>query len=195
MALTCKALVAIIAGAGAAGCGGGDDPAATTSGTAPPPCLAAKEPFGADPAKGESFPDVELTTCEGAKVTLDTLRCESKIMLVSIGAGWCQPCIEETPSLEAASIELRDEGIGVVQVLFQDAMANPATSLFCTSWVDQFALTMPVFIDPVGETLGSFETSPAPFNVVVDRDGKVLWAEVGVVPADLQGTLRSLLPK
>jgi thiol-disulfide isomerase/thioredoxin len=189
-----KALVAVLV-ACAAGCSGGEDTAGATSGTTPPPCLPAKEPLGADPAKGESFPDVDLTTCDGAKVTLDTLRCQSTIMLVSIGAGWCQPCIEETPSLETASIELRDEGIGVVQVLFQDAMANPATTLFCTKWVDQFALTMPVFIDPVGDTLGPFEAAAAPFNVVVDRDGKVLWAEVGVVPADLQGTLRSLLPK
>jgi thiol-disulfide isomerase/thioredoxin len=143
---------------------------------------------------GHSFPDLEYTACDGTKVTLDTLRCTAQVTLVSIGAGWCQPCIDETPQLEAAHAELADEGIQIIQVLFQDAQSNPATTLFCKSWVTNFSLTLPVFVDPASQSLTYFDSTAAPANIAVDRDGKVLWAVTGIVPQDLVGTLRALLP-
>ena len=82
-----------------------------------------------------------------------------------------------------------------MQVLFQDTMAQPATTLFCSTWVNQFSLTMPVFIDPVGETLTPFGSPTVPVNVVVNHDGKVLWALEGAIPMNLEDILRGLLPK
>jgi peroxiredoxin len=187
-----KALVGVLL-LFAVGCGEDEGSAGSTHGSdaGPLPCLPAEAPFGADPAKGESFPDLELTACDGTKVTLDALRCDAKVTLLSIGAGWCQPCIEETPELEAAYVELRDEDIGIVQVLVQDAMANPATTLFCTKWVEQFGLTMPVYVDPVGDTLATYENAALPLNVIVERSGKVVSTVVGAKLGDPVGTLRS----
>jgi peroxiredoxin len=173
-----------------AGCGenGG------ASGAAPPPppgCPAAVEPFGSDPAKGENFPDIELTACDGTTTSTAALRCESKVTLFAVGAGWCGPCNEETPDLEKAYQELLDEEIGVVQVMVQDVMANPATTLFCQKWTDAFDLTMPVYIDPVGETLGTNDSALLPLNVIVDRNGKVLHTVIGGKLGDVVATLRA----
>ena len=159
------------------------------------PCLPAAEPFGTDPGASESFPDIKLTLCNGTKETVDQIPCRNQITLISIGAGWCEPCKAETPQLEAAALALAGQGIGIVQVMFQDGQSSPATTLFCETWVDQFSLTIPVYIDPPGNTLAYFDSASAPLNVVVDHDGKVLWAETGIVPEDLEGLLVGMLPK
>lgn len=170
-------------GAGPTGPGSG--------GGSPVACDAAVEPFGAE--VGQSFPDITLTDCAGGKHTLDELRCQNTITLVSVGAGWCEPCQEEAPELQAASVALADQGVGIVQVLFQDASGLPATTMFCDAWTQTFSLTIPTLIDPVGNTLEFFDQAQTPLNFVVDRDGVVLWAQTGKVD-DVEGLLVSLLP-
>jgi peroxiredoxin len=144
-------------------------------------CNAAQAPLGADPAAGDSFPDLEITDCSGGKITIDQLRCGNTITLMSIGAGWCQPCQEETPDLQAAYVAHQAEGLAIFQLMFQDASSLPATTLFCDAWVDEYSLTFPVFIDPVGNSLDYFQSASAPLNVIIDADGKVLWAETGKI--------------
>jgi len=186
------------------GCSGNDSPPAGGSGGSGPGgssaggaagCQAAQAPFGADPAAGQSFPDLQVTRCDGTRLHLDELRCQHQLTLISIGAGWCQPCIAETPDLEAAKKELEADEIGVIQILFEDAQGQPATTLFCENWVNTFGLTLPVLIDPPGNTLDYFDQAVTPLNLIVDRRGKVLWSITGVIPKDLVGTARGLLPK
>ena len=187
-------------GGGSGGSGGGQAGAGANSGAGgvsgaagAAPCLLAAEPFGIDPAHSDSFPDVQLTSCDGTKQKLDALRCQNKLTLLSIGAGWCAPCKEETPDLQVVNDALAKDGFGVVQVLFEDADANPASTLFCKTWVDAYSLTIPVFIDPAGNALKPAGTAAIPVNVALDHDGKVLWAKNGTVPADLLGTMKGLL--
>jgi cytochrome c biogenesis protein CcmG/thiol:disulfide interchange protein DsbE len=171
------------------GCSPGEDASAA------PSCQAAPQPLGTEPALGHAFPDVPLTDCEGNRGTLREVRCENDLTIVSIGAGWCAPCLEETPDLQAAHEELRDEGIGVVQIVFQDGQAAPATTAYCKKWVETFALTLPVFVDPPGNTLAHFDSAVTPLNLMLDRDGRVLWSKLGKVPDDLIGVARALNPR
>jgi len=184
-----KVFLAILVAFSAAGCG--EDGGASGAAPLPAGCPAAAEPFGSDPAKGENFPDIELTACDGTTTSTAELRCQSKVTLFAVGAGWCGPCNEETPDLEKAYQELLDEEIGVAQVMVQDVMANPATTLFCQKWTDAFDLTMPVYIDPVGETLGTNDSALLPLNVIVDRNGKVLHTVIGGKLGDVVATLRA----
>lgn len=181
--------VAMIGLLAATGCSEGGDTGAVAS------CPAAPEPLGADPALGHAFPDVPLTDCQGNRGTLREARCQHDLTIVSIGAGWCAPCLDETPDLQAAHDALRDEGIGVVQILFQDGKAAPATTAYCQKWVETFALTFPVFVDPPGTTLAHFDSAATPLNLMLDRRGRVLWSELGKVPDDLVGVARALKPR
>jgi len=85
------------------------------------------------------------------------------------------------------------EGVAVVQVLFQDAQGQPATTLFCETWVQTFDLTLPVFVDPPGNSLVYFDQAVTPLNLIIDGRGRVLWSMVGSVPPDLETVLRSFL--
>lgn len=130
---------------------------------------------------GDSFPDLELVTCDNQRVTFDGQRCAADVTLLSIGAGWCEPCREETPALQALHEAVLADGGQVVQVMFEDANAAPATTLFCEQWRDEFDLSLPLFVDPVGRTLAHFDGSLAPFNLVIARDGTVLATETGAI--------------
>ncbi len=179
----------LVAASGAVGC---SQPEVESS--AGEACEPAAAPLGADAAQGHSFPDVDLSDCDGVRGTLAAVRCRNALTIVSIGAGWCAPCVQETPELQAAHQELAGEGIGVAQIVFQDAQAAPATTAYCKKWVDTFDLTFPVFVDPPGNTLEYFDSAVTPLNLMLDARGRVLWSEVGKVPEDLIGLARSLRP-
>lgn len=167
---------------GSGGPGGGNAPA----------CNAADTPAGS--AVGEFFPDARVTGCDGTKVTLDALRCQHELTWLSVGASWCGPCQEEAPELQAAHEAYADEGIGVYQILFQGPDANPATTLDCANWTEQYALTLPVYVDPVGNTVIGFDggATTTPLNVVVDRDGEVIFSHMGALEEGVDAVIQSL---
>jgi len=148
-------------------------------------------PFGTTPGTS-SLPDLPLADCTGERSTLADLRCGAQLTFVSFGAGWCEPCRAEAPALQEASVELAAEGVVVAQVMFQDADARPATTQFCQSWRDELDLTIPVFIDPVENSTALFDVSGTPLNVIVDRDGRVLWSKAGRVD-DVTGAITPYL--
>jgi len=175
------------------GCSSGSDGGdSATTAADPATCATAAQPFGTDPAANEFFPDVEWTACDGAKVTVADVRCDARLTVISIGAGWCEPCRLEAPLLEAAKAKWADRGVRVVQVLFQDVTSQPATTLFCRQWQQEFDLSIDVYVDPVARSLDPFDDFDTPTSFALDRDGRVLWVEVGV-PADLDGTIAELL--
>jgi len=50
-----------------------------------------------------------------------------------------------------------------------------------------------VFIDPAGNSLALFDAAQTPLNVLVDREGHVLWSKTGK-PDDLIAVLEPFLP-
>ena len=147
--LACSTTPSISPSTSATG-GGGAGGGTNDGGAGGEACKPASKPLGTDPSGGESFPDLELRSCDGSTVGLGDLRCQSAVTLLSIGAGWCEPCKAEASLLQDAAVKLADEDVSIVQVLFQDAASLPATTLFCQAWVDTYELSIPVLIDPVG---------------------------------------------
>ncbi len=187
-------------------CSGTSDPPATTttttataneggggSGGSSAMCTPAASPFGTDPSSNESFPDLELRNCEGSTVELQQIRCQSALTLLSVGAGWCEPCKAEAPLLQEAAEKLSGQNVQIIQLLFQDAASLPATTVFCQNWVETYSLSIGVYIDPVGSSLDYFDVATTPLNVIIDRNGKVLWATVGIIEDDIEQLLLGYL--
>lgn len=57
-------------------------------------------PYGAGEL-GDVFEDIALDDCDGNPVRLGDLLWAAKLVHVNVGAGWCQPCIDETEVAEA----------------------------------------------------------------------------------------------
>lgn len=140
-------------------------------------------PYGGE--VGEQFEDIVLSDCEANDVAFADILATSKATLFNVGAGWCQPCREETMELEDHVFRAHcTEGLAVVQVLFQDNNANPATRFFCSQWKEEFGLTFPVLVDPLFETNRYFDAALTPMNILVDRDGVIRFKEVGLGATD-----------
>ncbi|RMH39116.1 MAG: hypothetical protein D6689_17495 [Deltaproteobacteria bacterium] len=196
--------------AAVAACGGADAPPAADADPAalepPPECaLGPRDPAWSPPTGdyggevGQYLPDFDasITDCDGNPVSLYDIVSQAELTLVSIGAGWCEPCITESQTLDADVFRaFCARGLRVVQVLFEDAQSRPATKLFCSEWKQRFALSFPVTVDPLFTTRALFDSIQAqtPLNLLVDATGKIVFKETGTPGEGLPDQIDALLP-
>jgi thiol-disulfide isomerase/thioredoxin len=123
-------------------------------------------------------------------------------VLVNIGAGWCGPCQEETLEFVDVYADYHEQGIELVQVLFQDWASQAPTEQFCEEWrtgqwegdsVD-LDLAFPVFIDPINDWTSIYLQDPAsatPINLLVDANANIRFKSEGIKlrPDDLRTQL------
>ncbi len=121
-------------------------------------------------------PEVVLRDCTGTQRSFAELA-GRRGLLVAIGAGWCDPCQEDAPLLQAFSEAHAD--IGVVQVLVQGPGGAPATSADCSDWTESFGLTHPVLIDPVFVTEALVGQDGFPMHLAYDAAGTTTYADAG----------------
>ena len=160
-----------------------EDPVVGACGVAAPPSDFAYPagPYGV--GVGDTVEDLTLEDCDGNVVSLGGVLAHGELVLLNVGAGWCQPCIEETTTLNAHIFEpYCREGLRVVQVLFQDQNANPATKLFCREWREQYGLDFPVLVDPLFVTERYFDAVVTPLNLLINADGTIVYRSEGEVP-------------
>ncbi|MCG8425681.1 MAG: TlpA family protein disulfide reductase [Proteobacteria bacterium] len=152
-------------------------------------------PYGTE--LDDTFADLTLDDCAGDSVVFGDVLGQSELTLFSIGAGWCEPCVDETKTLDAEIFrQFCGRGLRVVQALFQDGEGNPATKLFCSEWRREFSLSFPVVVDPLFELQDHFQSvdSQTPINYLIDRTGRIVFKSTGIPPADLPQRIDSLLP-
>lgn len=53
------------------------------------------------PIKGAEYPEFNLVTLEGEKITKSDFK--NKYLILDFWATWCQPCVQKRPALEAIS--------------------------------------------------------------------------------------------
>lgn len=157
-------------------------------------CTAAQPPLGGDPLSDHSFPDVTLTACNGDSVRFDEVRCGAAYTFVSIGTGWCEPCIEEAPLLDDLGARFADRSLQVVQVLFEDAEREPASAAYCGVFQSQTSIQSTVYADPSAQTIREFDPPIIPRQLLVDRTGKVLLSIPGALPSDIDARIEQALP-
>lgn len=173
----------------------GLEPPAECALTAPPDdWVYPSGPYGTE--VGELFEDITLDDCDGNPVTFGDILGQSQLTLFNIGAGWCQPCVEESQKLDADVFRaFCGRGLRVVQVLFQDEDAEVATKLFCSDWRQQFSLSFPVLVDPLFATGKYFQSvqSQTPINFLIDTNGEIVFKETGTPAGDLPQRIDSML--
>ena len=118
----------------------------------------------------------------------------NRAILVNIGAGWCLPCQAETLEFPELYAEYHDQGLEIVQVMFQDWEALAPTGSFCDEWSSGdwssgsspgVALEFPVLIDQVFDWGSIYLQDPAsatPINMLIDANGNIRWKLVGQQP-------------
>ena len=142
---------------------------------------AARRPESWDDAIGTGkvgclLPDFTVTTAEGETFTLSEALKDHELVLINLWATWCGPCNSEFPFLEQA------------YAAYQDRVAVIALSTEATDTAEvlrEFAakkqLTFPLAQDEDYRLTKCFKLEAIPTSVLVDRNGMVVWTEVGAM--------------
>lgn len=118
--------------------------------------------------------------------------CDSTYTVVTMAAGWCQPCRIEARDTQRLLVEAyADRGVRIVVAIIQDNDYGAPDAEFCQGWVDEYGLTNPVVYDVEQETGIYFPAGALPANLIVDSQGKIVHREYGV--SESLATIRAKL--
>lgn len=125
--------------------------------------------FVPEKAKGASFESFDTTALSGERVTQDIFA-ESKVTMVNVWATWCNPCIEELPSIQDMMDEL-PEGANVISICL-DAATDMELAI---EIADTCGLEFPVLIPDANLEANVLRyTDAVPATYFVDSSGKVI---------------------
>ncbi len=186
----------------AAGCD--NEPAETDSGIelpdaggqgddAGPTCGAPGGNYGT--SVGKNFSPFTLPRCDDTPFDFygeEEGFCDATFTVVTMAAGWCQPCRIEAEYTQEQLVEAyADRGVRVVVAVIQNNSYGEPDAAFCQGWVDQYGLTNPVVYDVAQETGIYFPAGALPANLIVDSTGKIVHREYGV--SESLATIRAKL--
>ena len=132
----------------------------------------------------ESAPNLPLTDLQGNPAELSMTR--GKVVLMNNWATWCPPCQAEMPELQAYYQAHSRQGFLVVAI---ESGENAET---VTSFVQQYELSFPVWLDLQSSELDALQNWDLPSSYLVDRQGIFRMRWVG--PVNMETLERYVTP-
>src|SRR6185369_1204640 len=118
-------------------------------------------------------PTLSLSDLNGKVWDLPSLQ--GHAVLLNFWATWCEPCLEEMPSLEALARRHDGEPLRVLTVNYQES--EPGIRRF----LERVPLALPVLLDRDGATTKAWTPRMFPTTVLVDRASQPRHQIVGAV--------------
>ena len=113
---------------------------------------------------GKATPPLTLVDLDGKSWSLAALR--GRPVLLNFWASWCEPCRAEMPTLQQIADLYGPDKLLVLALNFKE---HPRRAI-------QFAattgLSLPVLLDPQGQTAGAWGVKVFPTTVLIDRQGR-----------------------
>lgn len=172
-----------------------DEPARATWGGRVAACavaiLLASSAYAAEMKSRQSAvaPPLALKDLQGTSRALDQYR--GKVVIVNFWATWCEPCIEEMPSLEKLISRLPRDSAAVLAVNLGEGEVR------IKSFVEKTGVTFPVLLDRDGVAKKAWKVGGVPATFVLDAKGKVRYSHVGSLDfgdAHIEAQIVRLLP-
>ena len=124
------------------------------------------------PQLGQSLADFTLPDLQGQPVQLVALR--GKVVFVNVWATWCQPCIEEMPTIQRLYERLHGQGLEILAVSL-DALGIQVVGPF----LQNYRLTFPTLLDTKNLVQRLYHTTGVPESFIVDKRGILVDKVVG----------------
>ena len=120
--------------------------------------------------------DFELFDQQGQTHTLADYK--GQVLIVNFWATWCPPCIHEMPALQNLRTTLRERGLEVLGINMGETQAQVDT------FTNQVAVDFPLLLDENMVATMAWQVQNLPTTFVVNKDGMIIYAEVGDKPWD-----------
>ncbi len=149
-----------------------------------------EKPVKPVPVSGDAV--LALKDLTGAEQSLAGFR--GRVVVLNFWATWCVPCQKEMPDLSAIQNDYAPLGVQVIGAA-GDLAADSAKVL---KFIREFKVNFPVWLGAATTDMERFGLgSVLPATVIIDRDGKIVWREIGIIkPVELRKELdKLLLPK
>ncbi|HKP69650.1 MAG TPA: TlpA disulfide reductase family protein [Pyrinomonadaceae bacterium] len=133
-----------------------------------------------------------LKDLTGADQSLAGYR--GRVVVLNFWATWCEPCKKEMPDLSAIQNDYAALGVQVIGAA-GDAAADSAKVM---KFIREFKVNFPVWVGMSTDDMERFGVGTVlPATVIIDKNGKVIWREIGIIKPDvLRKELdKLLLPK
>lgn len=122
---------------------------------------------------GKPVHDVTLPTIDGQNVTLSSFR--GKIVLLAFWASWCPRCAEELTFLQGIYKSNPDIVVLAINQESQNISRSHIERIRKT--LKEWKIDFPVLIDRNLDAWNAFCINALPTSIVIDRKGKVRFAE------------------
>ena len=116
-------------------------------------------------------PPLELAAVDGRKVALEGLK--GRVVVINYWATWCEPCIDEMPSLERLRAKMKGRPFEALAVNYGESSERVAR------FVAKMKLTMPVLLDPYKNSVEAWKVRGLPMTFIVDAKGEVRYWSFG----------------
>jgi cytochrome c biogenesis protein CcmG/thiol:disulfide interchange protein DsbE len=120
---------------------------------------------------GDSAPDFTITADNGRIITAENFG--GRLLVLNFWATWCQPCVEEVPSLDQFAQEMAGSGVVVLGVsvdknpkLYHDFLTRSHISFMTAR-------------DPDARISADYGTFKYPESYIIDSKGKVVQKIIG----------------
>jgi peroxiredoxin len=124
------------------------------------------------PRLGQPIADFSLPDLRGSTISLSSLK--GKVVFLNVWATWCQPCIDEMPTIQRLHDQLQPRGLEVLTVSL-----DPLGSQIVEPFLKQYGLSFPVLLDVKSQLQKLYGTTGVPESFIIDKDGRLVEKVVG----------------
>ena len=124
-------------------------------------------------------PNLTLKKMNGKSVKLSEYLNKGPV-LINFWATWCSPCKKEMVFLDQFERRYKDNGLSILLI----SIDSQKSLAHVRSYIRANNYTYDVFLDPNRQVFKKLNGNLMPTNVLIDKDGKVLWRHYGYIPGD-----------
>jgi cytochrome c biogenesis protein CcmG, thiol:disulfide interchange protein DsbE len=114
---------------------------------------------------GDQAPDFKIVSDGGRTYTRSDFG--GKVLVLNFWASWCEPCVEEAPSLNAFQQTMAGDGVVVLGVSID------TNDKRYQQFLKRFRISFPTARDPESNLSSSYGTFQIPETYIIDSTGKV----------------------
>jgi peroxiredoxin len=122
-------------------------------------------------SSGDTAPDFTITADNGRAITPANFG--GKLLVLNFWATWCQPCVEEVPSLDQFAKEMAGSGVVVLGISMD---TNPTAY---RAFLSRTHVSFMTARDPDAKISADYGTFKYPETYIIDTKGKVIRKIVG----------------
>jgi peroxiredoxin len=132
---------------------------------------------------GKQAPDFALEDSDGKVVRLADFK--GRAVILDFWATWCGPCREALPVLELLHRTFAGRGLVVLGVNTEDAQ-------IARGFLRKEGYTIRSLADAKERVTSAYKVVPLPTTVVIDREGRIAFYQVGAGPTQLRDAVSKL---